>query len=373
MVLGSLDPTITYAQTLYYSAKGCGIRYIPGSLTAEPGGWDEADNLFLADLFGFTYERLLPRPEARPTEIWPEYLDRIWNALSRGAAVQICQGWMNITETDDGQLIGPDGTELIWWEGMQNRPDMHYLVATGMDKSSTQPSFYVNDPIGGWFGTGKGIPVSAARFVLMIQRCQVPQHQYITITYYLPLRPPMRPVGFDPDALSRQRIRDKITGAAAAYESLETWQEFFGAEWQESVSYGIPGLRDLRTDLEENNFERILAAREAENYPPFDTVSYLDLWAYHYANIVAISAEYLEEKERMDEWEWHIRLHMLYNRLWIATAHIRSIFKRHYLNTRRERNRLANAMEESAAHLHDMRSIIDEMIDHLEQYAPQFL
>jgi hypothetical protein len=372
MVLGSLDPSITYAQTLYYAAKGCGARYIPGSLTIDPGGWDEADNLFLADLFGFTYERRLPPPEASLAEIWPEYLDRLWNALNRGSAVQICQGWMNIVEDDDGNLIGPGGSEITWWEGMQNRPDMHYLVATGMDKNPAQPGFYINDPIGGWFGTGKSVLIPAARFVLMIGRCQVPQHQYITLAYYPPPSPPMRHINFDPDAVARQRIRDKITGAAAAYESPEIWQEYFGPTWQDQFSYGIPGLQDLKTDLEENNFQRILALREAENYPPLDVVSYLDLWAYHYANIVAISAEYLEEKERMDEWEWHIRLHILYDRLWIATAHIRSIFKRHYLDTR-GRNRLANAMEESAAHLYDMRTIIDEMIDHLEQYAPQFL
>jgi hypothetical protein len=373
MVLGSTDPTITYAQTLYHAAKGCSIRYIPGSLNIDPSGWDEADNLFLADLFGLTYERLLPSPQANLTEVWMEYLDRIWNALSRNSAVQICQGWMNITENEDGELIGPDGTELIWWEGMQNRPDMHYLVATGMDKTSAQPSVYVNDPIGGWYGTGKDILVPPARFILMIQRCQVPQHQYITIAYYPPSSPRMRPVGFDPDALTRQRIRDKIAGAAAAYESPELWQEFFGAQWQGQISYGIAGLQALKTDLEENNFQRILAAKEAENYPPLDAVSYLDLGIYHYANIVAIGAEYLEEREYMDEWEWHLRLHILYNRLWIATSHIRSIFKRYYLNTRGGRNRLANAMAEAAAHLYDMRVIIDEMIAHLEQYAPQFL
>ncbi len=391
MVLGSLDPSITYAQSLYYAAKGCGVRYIPGSLTIDPSGWDEADNQFLADFFGFTYERLQPAatadrnrrasphppislPHTLPhtLQTWSEYLDRIWNALSAGSAVQVCQGWMGIAETDDGDLIGPGGTEITWWEGMQNRPDMHYLVAVGMDKSADHGGAYVNDPIGGWFGTGKGIFVSAARFALMIERCQVPQHQYITIAYYRS-DPPLRPGGLDPDIAIRQRFSDKISGAAAAYEGLETWQEYFGAEWQDQVSYGIPGLQALKTDLEENNFQRILAAREAESYPPLDVVSYLDLWAYHYANITAISAEYLEEKERMDEWEWHIRLHILYDRLWIATAHIRSIFKRHYLNTRGGRNRLANAMEESAAHLYDMRSIIDEMIDHLNQYAAQFL
>ena len=80
MVLGSLDPRISYETSLYYSTKAVSINYIPGSLNIEPGGWDLANSEFLGDLFGFEYKKQLPpsySPPGKPSPVgdpdWDEY------------------------------------------------------------------------------------------------------------------------------------------------------------------------------------------------------------------------------------------------------------------------------------------------------------
>ena len=118
MVLGSLDPRISYETSLYYSTKAVSINYVPGSLTLEPGGWDYANSKFLGKLFGYEYDLDLPpdyTPPGSDTEEsqpdWNEYLKRVWEGLKGGAAVQVCQGWMNVIITEDGQMFGPGGVD----------------------------------------------------------------------------------------------------------------------------------------------------------------------------------------------------------------------------------------------------------------------
>ncbi|MFC1971661.1 hypothetical protein ACFLV0_07065 [Chloroflexota bacterium] len=385
-----MDPSITYSQSLYYSAKGCGVSYLEHAFNIDPGGWQEADNRFLARLFGLTYERGLPptSPETDrelhpsielatplPGELmapWAEFSNRVWSGLRRGSAVQVCQGWLRVIETPDGRLVTPDGMRITWWEGMEDRPDMHFIVVVGMDTNPEEPLFYVNDPIGGWFGTGKSVEMTAERFAEMMDRCQVPQHRYLTQTFY---RPSPAPDPLDnPEEVVKHRIAAKISGNARAYESHALWQEWFGPEWSGRVIRGIPGLQAWIDDLEDDHFEERLRSRlEGHGILPLDAVSYMDLAAYNFSYLTAVSAEYLEQEGRIDEWEWLFNLHILYERLWTATSHVRAIFKEHYLAEEGETDLLHSAAEESSDYRREVRNIIGAMILHMAQYERLFL
>ena len=369
MVLGSIDPEITYPMSLYYSTKGCGCNYIRGTLTIDPGGWDEANSKFLAEIFGFNYERILPNISdqiATIDQVWNGYLGRIWAALNEGSAVQICQGW-----------VGEQGQDAWWGGGMENTPDMHYITAVGMDRRAGRESVYIHDPIGGWFGTGRYYTVlmdsddeDETTFTKMSEACHLPQHKYITITYY----PKIRPIGHsrkvllgDPDTTVQRRIQQRLMGNPEVYDGPETWQEFFGSEWSGDIRYGQEGLEFLKGDLDHSCIgEKLGQLESAIGMHPLDTISYLDLGVYHYSYITSISSEYLEELGRIKEWEWLFKLHLLYEHLWIATSNIRSIFKRYYQQEKVEP--LSNAVNDSRDYLDNMQRIIDKMIYHFDQY-----
>ena len=370
MVLGSQIPSITYPMSLYYSGKAYGIRYIRGSLTIDPGVWDEADNKFLAnDLFGLTYERRLPTEGESRRDKWDNYLGRIWDGLKeKRAAVQICQGWVNVTETENHTVIGPEG-EIPWWEGMQSRPDMHYLTAVGMIKGGSEEGMILNDPIAGWFGVERDLWVPQSYFELMIKKCRLDQHRYITIVYYYPrAHLPVDPIEANSNRKVESRITAKIRGESWTYEDAQTWQEFMGEEWEGEIIYGANGLYYLHYDLEDPNFKTALLAREFNiEMSPLDTVSYLDLSLYHYAEILNVGAEFLEEQDRREEWEWTLKLHILYKRMWISTSYIRDVFKQHYLPEPSD-DALDAAVAESEAYRATLRSTIDETIEHLLTY-----
>jgi hypothetical protein len=375
MVLGSLDPRISYETSLYYSTKAVSINYIPGSLTIEPGGWDLANSEFIGDLFGFEYQKQLPpsySPPGNPALVgdpdWDEYLDRIWDELKGGAAVQICQGWMNVIVTLDGQMIGPAGFDPFWWEGMQNRPDMHYGVVVGMDRRADPLCVCVHDPIGGWFGLGRDIEYTRDEFIERIDACTVPQLQRITHTYYDPT--PKNPTDLknlrfqEIEAQVQERMIGKIRGNPHLYDTEETWQLFLGSGWSGSITFGAKnGLNALLIDLAPNRLHEILNTAERN---PLDMVSYLDLGIYHYSHIAGLSAEHLEEQGKIDEWEWMFKLHILYERMQLSTAQIRSIFKTHY--TVKRGNQLQNAIDESVDHLSNLQRTIRKLKDHFREY-----
>ncbi|MFN2175274.1 MAG: hypothetical protein ACK2U6_11710 [Candidatus Promineifilaceae bacterium] len=373
MVLGSLDPRISYETSLYYSTKAVSINYIPGSLTLDPGGWDLANSIFLGDLFGYKYKKELPpdyippgsgKQEAEPD--WDEYLKRVWEGLKGGAAVQVCQGWMNVEITDDGQMIGPGGMDPFWWEGMEARPDMHYGAVVGMDKSADPALVYMHDPIGGWFGVGRDIEYTQPEFIDRIAACSVPQLKRITHTY----RDPGNGTGLDKKRLPeiersvRERITAKINGSAEVYDSSETWASFLGPGWNGLITCGAQdGLDALLQDLEEAQFQAVLSQAERE---PLDIVSYLDLSAYHYAHIAGISAEHLEEQGRTDEWEWLFTLHMLYERMQLSTAQVRAVFKGNYLNG--SSDPLGDSVAGSSEYLADLGRTAAKLQSHFFDY-----
>lgn len=375
MVLGSLDPRISYETSLYYSTKAASINYVPGGLTLEPGGWDLANSAFLGELFGYEYILELPPGYAPPgadtqetKPDWDEYLERVWDGLVGGAAVQVCQGWMNVTETGDGQMIGPAGMDPFWWEGMEERPDMHYGAVVGMDKSTDPTLVIMHDPIGGWFGTGRDIEYTQDEFIDRIAHCQVPQLKRITHTYRIPDRSPGG--GYDQNRLDeiersvRERITAKIAGNADVYDSDQTWRSYLGPGWNGRMAYGAgEGLDALLEDLEEGRFRAVLSRA---GRLPLDMVSYLDLGAYHYGHIAGISAEHLEEQGKTDEWEWMFALHILYERMQLSTAQIRAAFKEFYLD--KSRDPLGESVEASGEYLANLRRTVRVLQEHFFEY-----
>ncbi len=360
MVLGSQVRSLTYPQTLYYSGKWCSIRYIPGSLTMDPGAWDDADNRFLAALYNLTYKRLhpdeLPVPENNYEEVWGRYWRRILRGLTGGSAVQICQGWM--FDPSESDWLPP------WWGGMSERPDVHYIVAGGVDFISRNVN--INDPIDGWFGQqGKDKSIPFDTFTEMIDRCGVGPNQYITITYSGEANeiPHL-------EVTVINRIGAKILGMKSqtelfVYEDDETWLQYAGMAGgsidPDVIVYGTNGLRHLCEDLEDDIFPGVI---DSPNNLPYDMVAYLDLSIYHYSQICAVASEFLEYEGRIDEWEWMQKLHMLYERMWLSSAYIRDTFK---MVTDSPDN-LGTVINESAIHRANLRDTIIEVIRHLETH-----
>lgn len=352
MVLGSIYKNITYPQSLYYSAKGYGFGYIPKALTIEPGGWDVNSNKFLASIFGLKHEmsrseNIICRATDRVGECenrkWNAYVMRIWNALKEGSAVQVCKAWKEGIETPP------------WWEGMTVRPDIHYVTVVGMDKSKN--IIYIHDPIGGWYGTGKYMPMAIGEFRDFIEETPLP-HRYITITFKK-----IRTI-YNYNTIEervKDRIIKKINGDPVVYDFLEIWQEFFDNPQFKGFEYGIKGLEAFKRDLEPDTFKELLRkSKKSKGIEPLDIVSYINLNIYHYSFITSISAEYLEEKRRIKEWEWLFNLHLFYEILWVSTTHIRDIFKNN--------NNLDEAVKKSEPYLLEMKITIDDMIKHFKNY-----
>jgi hypothetical protein len=78
------------------------------------------------------------------------------------------------------------------------------------------------------------------------------------------------------------------------------------------------------------------------------------------SSLTAVSAEYLEEKGMMKEWEWLFKHRILYEKLRVSTAKLRSIFKSTEDGDK--------AVEQSTPLLKEMRQTIEEMIGHVERY-----
>jgi len=112
MVLGSIDKSISYPKSLYYSAKAYEFGYFPNGLMIAPPSWDDENNRWLASLFGLAYQRIIPPKTSDPDVAWKEYLQRIETALRSGSAVQTCRGWMGAWEKD-GQITSKIGGRLF--------------------------------------------------------------------------------------------------------------------------------------------------------------------------------------------------------------------------------------------------------------------
>jgi len=324
MVLGSIVPGMTYPKSMYLSAKAYGFGYLPHSLMIEPGAWEDEANLWLAGLYGLTYERILPAEGLGPDKAWEDYLNRIWRSLKEGSAVQITRGWMGSRE-EGGRVQSATGYRMFWWEGIDkpNRPDMHYFTAVGLDRSGGV--LYMNDPIFGWFGQGKEMELKLSLLRPAVEKLLI-QHRYITITFKRGRGPAKTEAEIE--TLLKERIRKKIAGDPSAYDSPAMWQEFYRLAKAREFAHGLKAIRAFREDLQPKLFGRILAAkRDRTKIQPAGTVSWLDLGVYHQAYMALVSAEYLEEEGRLKDWEWIQQLAIHYFQLWLATSKLRALFK----------------------------------------------
>lgn len=360
MVLGSVANGITYPKSLYYSAMGCGFGYLPNALMIEPAGWDDENNKWLASLYGLSYERAIPEKVVDPNEAWEAHINRIWRYLREGSAVQVCRGWVGAKE-ERGRIIARPGIRLFWWEGMrrETRPDMHYFTVAGLDKS--KGIVYAHDPIGGWFGIGRNMEVKLKTFRMMIERAPR-QHRYITIAFTRTTIP-AKSEG-EIERLLQGRIARKIEGDPAVYDGPEMWRSFYGIAKIARFEHGLRGLKALKNDLYSERFKKILNFKmKKSNRRPVEVVSWIDLNVYHYSFITSNSAEYLEKEGRIKEWEWLFNLHLLYEKLWVSTTKIRSVFK--------NIGDLDQAVTKSKPMLKDMRGTIDDMMHHFQYYLKE--
>ncbi len=359
MVLGSVAGGVTYPQSLYHSAMGYGFGYLPNALMIEPSSWDDANNEWLASLYGLSYERILPQQGTGPDEVWEAYLHRISQYLQEGSGspVQVCRGWAGAKE-EEGEILSCSGERMFWWEGLrrESRPDMHYVTVVGLDRS--KGLIYIHDPIGGWYGTGRYGEIKLEVFRRLVERTPW-QHRCITVTFKKTRTPPKSEA--ETEKLLKQRIIKLIEGDPAVYNTPALWRAFFGVDKARQFEHGLEGLKAFKDDLNPEKFRQILKLKEQRrNLRPAETISWIDLSVYHYAWITFIAADYLEEKGRVTEWEWLFDLHLLYEKLWMSTAQMQSIFK--------ATPDLNQAVGKSEAILQQMRQTIDDMILHFQFY-----
>jgi hypothetical protein len=363
MVLGSVDKSITYPKSIYYSAQPYGFGYFENGLMIEPPSWDDETNRWLASLFGLKYERIIPPRNVDPDKAWSDYLNRLETALKAGYAVQTCRGWMAVKE-EGGKITSEMGGRLFWWEGLskRHRPNMHYFTIIGIDRS--QGKVYFHDPVFGWYGWGKDVSVHIESLRRAVERAPW-QHRYITVAF----KPADKPAKTEEEMqrLLHERIIKKIEGDPSVYNAMDMWRSFFGLEkLTRNFLHGIRGLEAFRRDLQPERFKRILALKlQRRKMQPASVVSWIDLNVYHRAWVTLIGAEYLEEAGQMEEWQWLFRLHMLYEQMWVSTSKLRSIFK--------VTNDVDAAMPRVRPVLMNMQRTIDEMIHHFQLYKREKL
>ncbi len=363
MVLGSLIKGMTYPKSLYYSAQAYGFTYFPLWIN-PPGSWDDENNEWLASLYGLSYERVMPDRVVDPDKEWEEYINRIWEYLQQGSPVMVCRGWAKVLE-EGGKIIAArgHGMRVFWWEGMNReaRTQVHYITVVGMDRQKS--IIYLHDPILGWIGEkGRYRQGKLARFREFIEltpRC----HKYITKTFKNTGEHPKSEQEIE--SLVKERIIKKLKGNPSVYDKPEMWSSFFGIERVLKFEYGLNGLKAFRNDLEPESFKKVLRYRMSGRLKrPADLLSYLNLWIYHYTFLTSITAEHLEANGRLREWEWLFNLHLLYEKLWVSTTKLHSIFK--------STEDLDQAINNSKPILKEMRGTIDEMSKHIQSYLKEF-
>jgi hypothetical protein len=354
MVLGSFERNLTYPQSLYYSAAGYGFAYVPKSLWLETvAHWDDASNQFLASLYGLSHERVLPEKEGDEEKAWAEYIDRIKGYLQKGSPVQIVKGWE--ARHEKGQVVNVGtGMRTYWWEGAA-WTSSHYFTAIGLDES--EKALYINDGALGWFGIGRNFKLDLGTLKKAVQ--PLPPHlKYVTITFKKGGLP--RKDGNEAEKLVRERIIRKLKGDSSVFDTVETWRAHYRFEKFRGFQFGGKALKAFRDDLDPGEFKKILKAHAERQRKPSVVISWIDINVNHFSSLTAVSAEYLEEAGKMKEWEWLYQYRMLYEKLRVSTAKLRSIF--------RSTENLDKAVEGSSPLLKDMRKTIDEMSNHVDLY-----
>ena len=359
MVLGSLVKGLGYPKFLYYTGKAHGFGYLPKTLVIEPGAWDDEAGRWLAGIFGLVYQRTLP-PHGTPGDrAWNDYLGRIEHYLKAGLAVQTTRGWLGARE-EQGRILSGMGDRMFWWEGMsrRSRPDMHYFTIVGLDRDAGEA--IMNDPIFGWFGSGREMPIKLTNLRRAVEKL-VPQHRYITIAFNPGPKPGLS--GEQIEVLLKKRLAARAAGDDSVYDSTKMWAEFFNRPARRGFEHGVKSIRSFRQDLEPQAFAGILALKlQKMKMAPLDTISWLDLNVYHQAWITMTAAEYLEEEGRLAEWEWVYRQALLFHELNIQTKKLRAFFAT-------EKN-LDRAVAKSRGILVEMQKILTRIEEHMAGYAP---
>jgi len=354
MVLGSFEKSITYPKSLYYSGSAYNFAYVPKGLWLETvAHWDDASNQWLASLFGLSHERVLPGKIIDEEKAWKEYINRIRQYLQQGSPVQVIKSWEAKFEKGEVYHAGL-GMRTYWWEGAA-WTSSHYFTAVGMDES--EGVIYVNDAALGWFGTGRYSKLELDFLKKTVQSLP-PYLKYVTITFKRNGGP--RKDEKEIENLVRERIIKKLKGDPSVYDTVEMWRAYYRNEKFPGFQHGVKALKAFRNDLEPAEFKKILKGYEGRQQKPLVTISWMDINVNHMSSLTAVSAEYLEESGRMKEWAWLFKSRMLYEKLRVSTAKLRSVFK--------STEDLYQAVEMSAPILKEMRQTIDEMIDHVEHY-----
>jgi hypothetical protein len=349
MVLGSLIQEMSYPKSLYLSGQAYGFTYFP-LMVDPPGAWDDNNNRWLASLYGLSYERIMADEDS--------YFDDIWKYLRQGLPVMACHAWYGVSETADEMRAGDK--RIFWWEGMsqQARTRIHYLTVVGMDRSNH--TLFINDPIYCWHGRkGKCSVLDMDRFKHLVAK--TPQrHRYIIKAFKTTGKPAKTEQEIH--ALARERIIKKLKGNGSVYDSDHVWISYFGLGKNPLIAYGLQGLKVFKYDLKPERFKGILTYVEKNRgIRPVDRLTYLNLMIYHRVMLTSIAAEYLEANNKVEEWKWLFELHMLYEKLWLCTTEICSIF--------RESQGIDQAVDMCGSALESMQKTLGEMIRHIERYV----
>lgn len=348
MVLGKFVRDLSYSASLYYSGQAYGLTYFP-LFGDSPGAWDDENNRWLASLFGLSYERVMAAES--------DYIEEIWKYLQQGLPVMACRAWFGVSE--GGGKITAGGQRIFWWEGMsrQARTRIHYVTIVGMDRSKR--ALYVNDPIYCWRGVkGKYTSVDIDWFRYLAGQPS-DRHRYVIKVFKKTGGPHKSEQEIQ--KLVQKRIIRKLKGDPSVYDSPETWRSYFGIKNTPRIDYGLEGLKSFRDDLEPDNFTKLLKRiSKARGRRPVDHLTYLNLFLYHRSMLTAIASEFLETNNKIEEWAWLFELHMLYEKLWLSTTKLCSIF--------RSSQGLGQAVDSSNPILEEMRGTIDQMIGHIQSY-----
>ncbi|MBA7649001.1 hypothetical protein ES703_56793 [subsurface metagenome] len=341
MLLGYFDTSITYHKSMYYSGNCYGFGYYPNTLYLGFPCEEEEDYEWLASLYGLSYERIVPAKTPNKEDAWDEYIDRIWSYLQEGVPVQTCWSWSGREE--GGKIYTRGGFRPYWWEGItrENRPEMHYIVVVGLDKS--EGVIYLNDP---WPGNEPYKEMSLAGFRGLVETLGT-ELRYLTIGFTRNDVP-----GKDENRIEemvKQRSPKKLRGDPAVYDKAPRYR-----------LYGLKGLEAFKDDLAPTKFAGIMRAKarlatQGQVLRPIETVTYLNLHLYQYSFITSVSAEYLKATGETEAWRWLSNLHTLYEKLYVSSGKLVSIFK--------SSQDLDEALPKCAGTLSEMSGILDEIID----------
>lgn len=349
MVLGSFVKGLSYPKSLYYSTTPYAFFYYQYSLAMPFWAWQDEDHRWLGRLYGLTYEKKL-RPKGLDEKgAWKEYIDRLRGYLKKGSPVQTYLGWTaRAKDEEEGRIVTASGMHAYWWEGLskKTRPDTHSFVVVGMDKSNDVVWF--NAPAAGWKGLEKYAERPLSRLTYTMRNLR-PKQKFTTATYLKGDKEPKDDKTIQD--LVKQRIIKKLKGDPDAYVTNPPRRYL----------YGIKALKGLKEDLTPDRFVRIVEGRvRKRGVRPVEVPVGMKLALYQHKFIASMAAEYLESQRKIAEWEWLTRLGLLYNELYIGSVKLIPI-----VTASNDRNKWKS---ESGPILKEMRTTIDRIIRHMQQY-----